>query len=93
MDMRFSNITLQLFSTFSNNYSVCLFFLLLTFLRYENPEKTDFGFSFISLLKFVNAKRMLTEASKLIGTFISVEARLFFLTFIILTIGFSFLQF
>jgi len=39
------------------------------------------------------AKRMFTESGKLIGTFLSVEARLFFLTFLILTIGFIFLRF
>ncbi len=40
-----------------------------------------------------SAKKMLIEAGKLIGTFVYVEARLVFLTFIILTIGFSLLKF
>lgn len=40
-----------------------------------------------------SAKRMLVEAGKLIGTFVYVEARLVFLTFIILTVGFSLLRF
>lgn len=39
------------------------------------------------------AKHTLMEASKLIGTFIYVEARLLFITFIILSIGFFFINF
>lgn len=39
------------------------------------------------------AKRMLTSAGKLIGTFIFVELRLIFFTFLILAIGFACLRF
>ncbi|MFJ7934865.1 AI-2E family transporter [Sporosarcina sp. NPDC096371] len=39
------------------------------------------------------AKGMFTKGGKLIGTFISVETRLIFLTFLILTIGFFLLRF
>ena len=38
-------------------------------------------------------KKDVAEAGKLIGTFVFVEARLIFLTFIILTIGFALLHF
>lgn len=39
------------------------------------------------------AQRMFTTAGQLIGTFVSVEIRLFFLTFLLITVGFYFLQF
>ncbi len=74
----------QLFSLF--------IFLVAYFFALRESGKNRFWFLVYFPVKIRKpAKRMFTKAGKLIGTFISVEARLFFLTFLILTIGFFFL--
>ncbi|MEK5037916.1 AI-2E family transporter [Sporosarcina sp. FSL K6-3457] len=81
-----STIFQQLFSLF--------IFLVAYFFALRESGKNRFWF----LVYFPTtirqpAKKMFTKAGQLIGTFISVEIRLFFLTFIIITIGFFFLGF
>lgn len=69
-------------------------FLIAYFFALRESGKNRFWFLIYFPVKFrKQAKRTLSEASKLIGTFISVEARLIFMTFIILSIGFSLLRF
>lgn len=76
----------QLFSLF--------IFLVAYFFALRESGKDRFWFLVYFPVKIrKQAKKTLEEASKLIGTFISVEARLIFLTFIILAIGFSLLGF
>lgn len=76
----------QLFSLF--------IFLVAYFFALRESGKDRFWFLVYFPIKIrKQAKKTLSEASRLIGTFVSVEARLIFLTFLILAIGFSFLGF
>ena len=76
----------QLFSLF--------IFLVAYFFALRESGKNRFWFLVYFPVKIrKQAKKTLSEASKLIGTFVSVEARLIFITFIILAIGFSVLGF
>lgn len=69
-------------------------FLIAYFFALRESGKNRFWFLIYFPVKFrKQAKHTLSEASKLIGTFVSVEARLIFLTFIILSIGFFLLGF
>ena len=69
-------------------------FLIAYFFALRESGKNRFWFLIYFPVKFrKQAKHTISEASKLIGTFISVEARLIFITFIILSIGFSVLRF
>lgn len=76
----------QLFSLFI--FLVAYFFAL----RESGKNKFWFLVYFPATIR-KPAKRMLTAAGKLIGTFIFVELRLIFLTFLILAIGFTCLRF
>ncbi len=81
-----STIFQQLFSLF--------IFLIAYFFALRESGKNRFWF----LVYFPTtirkpAKRTFTKAGELIGTFIAVEMRLFFLTFLIITAGFFFLKF
>ncbi|MBE1554408.1 AI-2E family transporter [Sporosarcina limicola] len=81
-----STVFQQLFSLF--------IFLVAYFFALRESGKNRFWF----LIYFPTtirkpARRMFLEAGKLIGTFLSVEARLFLLTFTIITVGFFFLRF
>lgn len=83
---KISTVFQQMFSLF--------IFLVAYFFALRESGKNRFWF----LVYFPNkirgsAKRMFTKGGQLIGTFFSVEVRLFLLTFLILTIGFFFLQF
>lgn len=81
-----SAIFQQLFSLF--------IFLIAYFFALRESGKNRFWFLVYFPGKIRKpAKRMFTKAGELIGTFIAVEMRLFFLTFIIITVGFFFLQF
>ena len=69
-------------------------FLVAYFFALRESGKERFWFLVYFPLKMRKpTKRMLAEASRLIGTFVSLEARLMLLTFIILSIGFSLLRF
>jgi predicted PurR-regulated permease PerM len=69
-------------------------FLLAYFFALRESGKNRFWFLvYFPVEMRKQAEKSLSEASKVIGTFVSVEARLVFLTFIILSIGFSFLKF
>lgn len=69
-------------------------FLIAYFFALRESGKNRFWFLIYFPVKLrKQAKHTLSEASKLIGTFISVEARLIFITFIILSIGFFLLRF
>lgn len=69
-------------------------FLIAYFFALRESGKNRFWFLIYFPVKFRGqAKHTLSEASKLIGTFVSVEARLIFITFIILAIGFSLIGF
>lgn len=76
----------QMFSTF--------IFLVAYFFALRESGKNRFWF----LIYFPRAirestKKMITKGGQLIGTFLSVEFRLFLLTFLVLTVGFFFLGF
>jgi len=81
-----STLFQQLFSLF--------IFLIAYFFALRESGKNRFWFLvyFPATIR-TPAKRMFTKAGELIGTFIAVEMRLFFLTFLIITVGFFFLQF
>ena len=69
-------------------------FLVAYFFALRESGKDRFWFLVYFPVKIrLSAKKMLTGAGKLIGTFIFVEVRLIFLTFFILSIGFLFLRF
>ncbi|WP_342505425.1 AI-2E family transporter [Sporosarcina sp. FSL K6-2383] len=81
-----SMIFQQLFSLF--------IFLIAYFFALRESGKNRFWFLVYFPAKVRQpAKRMFTKAGQLIGTFIAVEMRLFFLTFLIITAGFFFLRF
>lgn len=64
-------------------------FLIAYFFALRESGKNRFWFLIYFPKRFrKQAKHTLSKASELIGTFISVEARLIFITFIILSIGF-----
>jgi len=78
---------------FQHLFSFFIFLVAYFFaLRESGKERFWFLVYFPNKLR-KSTKRMLLEASKLIGTFVSLEARLMLITFIILAIGFSLLQF
>ncbi|MDS9471735.1 AI-2E family transporter [Sporosarcina pasteurii] len=69
-------------------------FLVAYFFALRESGKERFWFLIYFPVRFrKQAKHTLSKASKLIGTFIFVEARLIFITFIILSIGFALLRF
>ncbi|AOV07236.1 AI-2E family transporter [Sporosarcina ureilytica] len=69
-------------------------FLIAYFFALRESGKERFWFLIYFPVQFrKQAKHTLSKASKLIGTFIFVEARLIFITFIILSIGFALLRF
>ena len=85
---------LRLFKLCSNVYISLFIFLVAFFFALRESGKDRFWFLVYFPVKIrKQAKKSLSEASKVIGTFVSVEARLIFLTFIILSIGFSLLRF
>ncbi|MHA6260654.1 AI-2E family transporter [Sporosarcina sp. CAU 1771] len=76
----------QLFSLF--------IFLVAFFFSLRESGKNKFWFlAYFPTVIRQSARRMLTAAGKLVGTFIFVELRLVFFTFIILALGFVFLKF
>lgn len=69
-------------------------FLIAFFFALRESGKNRFWFLIYFPSQFrKQAKHSLSKASQLIGTFIFVEARLIFITFIILSIGFGLLRF
>lgn len=69
-------------------------FIIAYFFALRESGRARFWFLIYFPVRFrKQAKYTLEKASKLIGTFIYVEARLIFITFIILSIGFALLRF
>lgn len=86
--------TLTIVSSVFQHVISLFIFLIAYFFALRECGKNRFWFLiyFPSKLR-AQAKRFFSESSQLITTFVSVEARLVFLTFIILAIGFSLLKF
>ncbi|MFC5590382.1 AI-2E family transporter [Sporosarcina soli] len=86
--------TVTKISTFFQQMFSLFIFLVAYFFALRESGKNRFWF-LIYFPKAIRAstKKMITNGSKLIGTFLSVEFRLFLLTFLVLTVGFFFLRF
>ena len=80
-------------SIFQHIFSFFIFLIAYFFALRESGNNRFWFLVYFPHKIRLSTKRMLLEASKLISTFVSLEARLMFLTFIILTIGFSLLKF
>lgn len=89
--LEFAVTTIQ--SVFQHIFSFFIFLVAYFFALRESGNNRFWFLVYFPHKIRQSTKRMLLEASKLIGTFVSLEARLMFLTFIILTIGFSLLKF
>ena len=86
--------SIGLISTIFQHIFSLFIFLVAYFFALRESGKDRFWFLVYFPVKIrKQTKKMLEQAGKLIGTYISVEARLIFLTFIIVAIGFSFLGF
>lgn len=86
--------TVTIVSTVFQQVFSLFIFLVAYFFALRESGKNRFWFLVYFPIKMrKRTKKMLEEAAKLIGAFVFVEARLFFLTFIILTIGFALLDF
>jgi predicted PurR-regulated permease PerM len=86
--------TITIISTvFQQLFSLFIFLVAFFFALRESGKNRYWFLVYFPFNIRKPAKRMFTESGKLIGTFISVEARLFFLTFLIITTGFFLLQF
>jgi len=80
-------------TVFQHVFSFFIFLIAYFFALRESGKERFWFLVYFPVKMRKTTKKMLVEASKLIGTFISLEARLMFLTFIILAIGFSLLGF
>ncbi|NYF25161.1 AI-2E family transporter [Sporosarcina sp. JAI121] len=80
-------------TAFQQLFSLFIFLVSYFFALRESGKNRYWFLVYFPLSIRKPAKRMFTESGKLIGTFVSVEARLFFLTFLIITTGFFFLRF
>lgn len=89
--LEFAVTTIQ--SIFQHVFSFFIFLVAYFFALRESGNNRFWFLVYFPYKIRQSTRRMLLEASKLIGTFVSVEARLMFLTFIILIIGFSLLKF
>jgi predicted PurR-regulated permease PerM len=86
--------TLTIISTvFQQLFSLFIFLVAYFFALRESGKNRYWFLAYFPVTIRQPAKRMFTKSGKLIGTFISVEARLFSLTFLLMTIGFFFLKF
>lgn len=89
--LEFAVTTIQ--SVFQHIFSFFIFLIAYFFALRESGNNRFWFLVYFPHKIRQSTKRMLLEASKLISTFVSLEARLMFLTLIILTIGFSLLRF
>lgn len=88
------DFSLQFMRTFFQHMMNLLLFLIAFFFALKESGKNRFWFLIYFPSRFrKQAKRSLTKASQLIGTFIAIETKLIFITFVILTVGFFLLQF
>ena len=78
---------------FQQLIGLLIFFVAYFFALRESGKDRFWFLVYFPVMIRKQAKHTLSEGSKLIGTFVSVEARLIFLTFIILAVGFSLLGF
>ncbi len=86
--------TFTIIQTVFQHFINLVIFLIAYFFALRESGKSRFWFLIYFPVRFrKRAKYHLKKASQLIGTFIYVEARLVFITFIILLIGFSLLRF
>lgn len=81
-------------ATFFQRIFSMFIFLVAYFFALRESGKNKFWFLvYFPVSMRTQAKRIFTKSGELFGTFAFVEARLFLLTFIVLSIGFSFLGF
>lgn len=80
-------------TTFQQLFSVFIFLIAYFFALRESGKNRFWFLVYFPKKLRRSAKKIFSEASRLVGTFVSVETRLVFLTFLILSIGFFFLQF
>ncbi|MCG7346037.1 AI-2E family transporter [Sporosarcina sp. ACRSL] len=80
-------------SLFQRIFSVFIFLVAYFFALRESGKNKFWFLVYFPVNMRASAKRIFTKSGELFGTFAFVEARLFLLTFIILSIGFSFLGF
>ncbi|WP_203246667.1 AI-2E family transporter [Sporosarcina beigongshangi] len=78
---------------FQQLFSLVIFLIAYFFALRESGKNRFWFLVYFPAKVRAPAKKMFTKAGQLIGTFVAVEMRLFFLTFLIITIGFFFLQF
>lgn len=80
-------------TVFQQMFSIFIFLVSYFFALRESGKNRFWFLVYFPITIRDSAKKMFTKGGKLIGTFVSVEFRLFLLTFLILTIGFFFLRF
>ena len=86
--------TITIISTvFQQLFSLFIFLVAYFFALRESGKNRYWFLVYLPFISRKPAKKMFTKSGKLIGTFVSVEARLFFLTFLIITVGFFLLRF
>ena len=78
---------------FQHLFSLFIFLVAYFFALRESGKNRFWFLVYFPVKMRIPARKMLIEAAKLIGTFISVEARLIFITFLILSTGFVLLRF
>lgn len=90
----FIDAALSILQTLFQQVMSIFIFLIAYFFALRESGKSRFWFLIYFPVRFrKQAKYTLEKASKLIGTFLFVEAKLIFITFIILSIGFLLLRF
>lgn len=90
----FIDSALSILQTLFQQVMSIFIFLIAYFFALRESGKSRFWFLIYFPVKFrKQAKYTLEKASQLIGTFIYVEAKLIFITFIILSVGFVILNF
>lgn len=80
-------------SFFQRIFSLFIFLVAYFFALRESGKNRYWFLIYFPIKMRKSSKRIFTKSGELIGTFIFVEARLFLLTFIVLSVGFSFLGF
>ncbi|WP_170232557.1 AI-2E family transporter [Sporosarcina luteola] len=80
-------------SLFQRIFSLFIFLVAYFFALRESGKNKFWFLIYFPVSMRQSAKRIFTKSGELIGTFFFVEARLFLLTFIVLSLGFSLLGF
>ncbi|MCG7335496.1 AI-2E family transporter [Sporosarcina sp. ACRSM] len=78
---------------FQQMFSLFIFLVAYFFALRESGKNRFWFLIYFPKVIRTSTKDMITKSSMLIGTFLSVEFRLFLLTFLVLTVGFFFLRF